>query len=156
MFFLAAGGDFTFNFGSFHFKEIASKTWYHTVSSHSLKELDVVYGGMEISRIAFNASIHFGDAVILQRRDGGEPKWAVTLESASYFYRCKMTLILGRRPWMCWKNNDLPSTGVFLTVSVLICASCPALYAWCSVVSTSLQATIHAHENCGKKLFVVP
>jgi hypothetical protein len=41
MFFPAAGGDFTFNFGSFHFKEIASKTWYHTVSSHTLKELDV-------------------------------------------------------------------------------------------------------------------
>jgi len=33
-----------------------------------------VYGGMETSRMAFNASIHFGDAVILQRRDGGEPK----------------------------------------------------------------------------------
>ena len=34
--FLAVGWNITFFFGPFHFEEVASKTWYHTVPPYSL------------------------------------------------------------------------------------------------------------------------
>ncbi|KAH7570744.1 hypothetical protein JRO89_XS05G0174900 [Xanthoceras sorbifolium] len=34
------GGDITFFVGPFHFEEVASKTWYNTISSYTLKGMD--------------------------------------------------------------------------------------------------------------------
>ena len=33
------GGDTAFISGPFHFEEVASKAWYHTISSYSLRGL---------------------------------------------------------------------------------------------------------------------
>ena len=37
----SVGGDTTINSGPFHSKEVASKTWNHTISSYSLRGLGV-------------------------------------------------------------------------------------------------------------------
>ena len=39
----AVGWDITLYFGPFHFEEVASKTWYHTVPSHSLRGLEITH-----------------------------------------------------------------------------------------------------------------
>lgn len=41
-FYWAVGGDITFNFGPFHFTEVATKTRYYSVSSDTL-----IYAGQQ-------------------------------------------------------------------------------------------------------------
>lgn len=38
----AVGGDTTFYVGPFYFEEVASQTWYHSVSSYTVKGLEMV------------------------------------------------------------------------------------------------------------------
>lgn len=38
---IAVSGDFTFFVGAFHPEEVASKTWYYTISSYTLKRLEI-------------------------------------------------------------------------------------------------------------------
>jgi hypothetical protein len=104
--FFAAGGDFTFFFGSFHFEEIASKTWYHTVSSHTLKELEVSVWWNGILKNGLYASIHFGDAIAYHtktRQGIAIVEFLLYWSLQANFMGCKMSIVHGRRPWMCWK-----------------------------------------------------
>ncbi|RVX11658.1 hypothetical protein CK203_015876 [Vitis vinifera] len=39
LYILPVGGDTAFISGPFHFEEVASKAWYHTISSYSLRGL---------------------------------------------------------------------------------------------------------------------
>ncbi|KAJ0096158.1 hypothetical protein Patl1_15799 [Pistacia atlantica] len=56
----SVSGNITFFIGAFHPEEVASKTWYYTISSYTLKRLE-----MEIwlKEKGINACFSFGDAL---------------------------------------------------------------------------------------------
>lgn len=57
--FFVVGGDIAFFVGSFHFEEVASKAWDHTISSYSLRVVKHVIKATKGEAVTNTATLRY-------------------------------------------------------------------------------------------------